>query len=166
MAFVRLTSGEVVRTGNAATRRLLSRYAQKQTAISSSKRETGLKAHLKELEKDMAGDFELEGIDPDAFLPDTDEPRQRKRKRRHANKPRWVLEEVLRDELSERAVAGETKLPWYATAAAGPSKLPPRRFCSVCGFRSPYTCTKCGARFCSVRCKGVHDDQRCMKAVG
>jgi len=166
MAFVRLTSGEVVRTSNAATRRVLSRYAQRQPlAVTSTKRESTLKAQLKELEKDMAAEFELEGIDPDGFLKDSDEPQHKKRKRRGGKKARLVFEEVLRDELTERAVSGETKSPWYVTAAAGPSSRPARRFCGVCGSMAPYTCTKCAARFCCVRCKRVHDDQRCLKAV-
>ena len=86
MAFVKLTSGEVVRTGNAATRRKFSRYAQQQTTVSSSKQESGLKAELKELEKDMNADFDLEGVDPDSFLMDDSEHKSRKKKRRHVNK--------------------------------------------------------------------------------
>ncbi|XP_064394091.1 zinc finger HIT domain-containing protein 1-like isoform X2 [Halichondria panicea] len=53
--------------------------------------------------------------------------------------------------------------PSFVTAAAPPSKLPPRHFCAVCGFFSKYRCVTCGARYCSVRCLGTHKDTRCLK---
>lgn len=51
----------------------------------------------------------------------------------------------------------------YFTAAAPPSKLPERKFCSVCGSPSNYTCGPCGSRYCSVKCLGTHRDTRCLK---
>ncbi|KAK7869471.1 hypothetical protein R5R35_008188 [Gryllus longicercus] len=53
--------------------------------------------------------------------------------------------------------------PNYMSAQAAPSKCPERRFCAVCGFPSTYTCVKCGARYCSIRCSGTHLDTRCLK---
>ncbi|XP_044738119.1 zinc finger HIT domain-containing protein 1 [Chrysoperla carnea] len=53
--------------------------------------------------------------------------------------------------------------PNYSTAQVGPSKLPPRKFCAVCGYFSTYTCIPCGARYCSIRCLGTHLDTRCLK---
>ncbi|KAI6059343.1 Zinc finger HIT domain-containing protein 1 [Aix galericulata] len=44
-----------------------------------------------------------------------------------------------------------------------PSRLPQRHFCAVCGFPSAYTCVTCGARYCSSRCLGTHQDTRCLK---
>lgn len=38
-----------------------------------------------------------------------------------------------------------------------------RRFCSVCGFEGGYRCTKCGVRYCSLRCGKLHDETRCLK---
>lgn len=53
--------------------------------------------------------------------------------------------------------------PNYTSAQVGPSNLPPRKFCAVCGFFSTYTCIPCGARYCSIRCLGTHLDTRCLK---
>ena len=50
--------------------------------------------------------------------------------------------------------------PNYVSACAPPSKLPQRHFCAVCGFPSAYTCVTCGARYCSSRCLGTHQDTR------
>lgn len=46
---------------------------------------------------------------------------------------------------------------------ARPSTRPKRAFCSVCGFRAPYTCSRCTERFCSVACGTVHQETRCLK---
>eukprot|EP00899_Mesostigma_viride_P023689 jgi/Mesvir1/4504/Mv03783-RA.1 len=55
-------------------------------------------------------------------------------------------------------------VPTYLTAAMGPPKATSvRKFCSICGFTAPYTCTRCGARFCCGRCQSVHADTRCLK---
>lgn len=58
--------------------------------------------------------------------------------------------------------------PNYSTAVA-PSpeqyNLPRRHFCCVCGVNGKYTCVTCGARFCSINCRGVHQETRCMKWI-
>jgi len=56
-------------------------------------------------------------------------------------------------------------IPNYYSAAAAPSKFPTKFFCSVCGFFSNYSCTQCGARFCSVKCNATHKETRCLKFV-
>lgn len=56
-----------------------------------------------------------------------------------------------------------TKIATYYSIAVGPSKIPKRHFCSVCGFEAPYTCKKCGMRFCSVSCNETHSETRCLK---
>lgn len=38
-----------------------------------------------------------------------------------------------------------------------------RYFCSVCGFKSNYTCITCGLRYCSLHCLEIHIDTRCLK---
>ena len=54
----------------------------------------------------------------------------------------------------------------YVTAAAGPSKwTAARKFCSVCGFPSTYTCVQCAARICSRKCNVTHTETRCLKFV-
>jgi len=51
----------------------------------------------------------------------------------------------------------------YFTTAALPSQKPSRHFCSVCGLLASYCCTRCGMRFCSVKCNETHKDTRCLK---
>ena len=56
--------------------------------------------------------------------------------------------------------------PGGATALsieAPDSKQPPRPFCSVCGYHGLYTCTRCGSRFCSLKCSEQHKETRCLK---
>lgn len=54
--------------------------------------------------------------------------------------------------------------PSYLRAAVGPPSVSARRhFCSVCGYIAPYTCPRCGARFCCARCQTLHNDTRCQK---
>jgi len=69
----------------------------------------------------------------------------------------------------------KTPAPNYSSAAAPPPNnvtdppgkvlmmIPQRYFCSVCGFRAPYTCVTCGHRYCSVSCLAAHRDTRCLK---
>ncbi|KAI8364036.1 hypothetical protein EDC96DRAFT_511685 [Choanephora cucurbitarum] len=51
----------------------------------------------------------------------------------------------------------------YQTCAVAPSLYPPRKFCSVCGFQSDYTCLRCGMKYCSTRCLSTHRETRCLK---
>jgi hypothetical protein len=44
----------------------------------------------------------------------------------------------------------------YVAAAAGRPAAPARPFCAVCGFDGPYTCTRCGSRYCSRSCSDTH----------
>ncbi|KAF9578026.1 Zinc finger HIT domain-containing protein 1 [Lunasporangiospora selenospora] len=53
--------------------------------------------------------------------------------------------------------------PSYVTATMGPSKYPPRHFCSVCGWKGIYCCKRCGMRYCDLRCLKTHEETRCMK---
>ncbi|XP_075584848.1 zinc finger HIT domain-containing protein 1 [Dermatophagoides farinae] len=41
-----------------------------------------------------------------------------------------------------------------------------RHFCSVCGFKSSYTCIICGFRYCSSHCLQLHVETRCLKWTG
>uniref|UniRef100_A0A8R1E125 HIT-type domain-containing protein n=1 Tax=Caenorhabditis japonica TaxID=281687 RepID=A0A8R1E125_CAEJA len=51
----------------------------------------------------------------------------------------------------------------YQMATAPSSEKPARKFCAVCGFISKYCCTRCGAKYCSLPCRDIHNDTRCMK---
>jgi HIT zinc finger len=54
----------------------------------------------------------------------------------------------------------------YLLTAAGPSIYPGRPHCSVCGMKGPYSCTRCGSRFCSARCGAQHKETRCLLSGG
>ncbi|KAL3144050.1 hypothetical protein ABBQ32_003850 [Trebouxia sp. C0010 RCD-2024] len=70
-----------------------------------------------------------------------------------------MLEEAELDQLPP-------EVPSYLTAAVGPSKTAStRKWCSVCGNFSPYTCPRCGSAFCSKKCYPVHIETRCLKFV-
>ena len=60
-------------------------------------------------------------------------------------------------------VDGPFVYPNYLSVAAAPSTRPPRHFCSVCGFIGQYSCTRCGMRYCSLKCNANHKETRCLK---
>ncbi|CAD5234327.1 unnamed protein product [Bursaphelenchus xylophilus] len=51
----------------------------------------------------------------------------------------------------------------YDEIVSAPSVIPARKFCSVCGLFSSYTCFKCGSYFCSMVCNDSHAETRCLK---
>lgn len=54
----------------------------------------------------------------------------------------------------------------YNQARSAPlpsSAPPPRKFCEICGYWGRAKCMKCGNMTCSVACKDVHDEHRCLK---
>jgi hypothetical protein len=53
--------------------------------------------------------------------------------------------------------------PNYVSVAAGPSRYPPRHFCSICGYLGKYSCVRCGSKYCSIKCNKTHAEMRCMK---
>jgi hypothetical protein len=53
----------------------------------------------------------------------------------------------------------------YVAAAAGRPQQPARPFCSICGYKGPYSCTRCGARYCSMKCRDTHKDVRCVQSL-
>ena len=57
-------------------------------------------------------------------------------------------------------------VPSYLRAAVGPPRTTaPRKWCSVCGFRAPSACPRCGQRLCSRRCGLTHAETRCLRFV-
>eukprot|EP01119_Soliformovum_irregulare_P006146 TRINITY_DN17935_c0_g1_i1.p1 TRINITY_DN17935_c0_g1~~TRINITY_DN17935_c0_g1_i1.p1 ORF type:complete len:173 (-),score=18.01 TRINITY_DN17935_c0_g1_i1:36-554(-) len=93
-------------------------------------------------------------------------------KRRKGNNKKRTTTRIKRKLASFQAVldteffeAYPSHVPTYHTIAAGPSILPVRHFCAVCGDVAPYTCTRCGMRFCTVRCNETHADTRCLKFI-
>jgi zinc finger HIT domain-containing protein 1 len=59
--------------------------------------------------------------------------------------------------------AVDPNMPNYITVAAAASTRPARRFCCVCGFFAVYSCTRCGSRYCRIKCGDEHKESSCLK---
>jgi zinc finger HIT domain-containing protein 1 len=58
----------------------------------------------------------------------------------------------------------EASDPSYLRAEMGPPRFEaPRKYCTVCGFAGPYSCARCGMRYCSRCCAATHADTRCLR---
>ncbi|XP_068524507.1 zinc finger HIT domain-containing protein 1 isoform X1 [Anas acuta] len=143
------------RVPEAAQRRVLDRAT----------RQRRLNRQLEALENDNFGDDPQAGLPrPGKRLPhfaDTAETGKKKKKTRGDHfklRFRKNFQALLEEQNLSAAEA-----PNYVSACAAPSRLPQRHFCAVCGFPSAYTCVTCGARYCSSRCLGTHQDTRCLK---
>lgn len=88
---------------------------------------------------------------------------KKRRKAKHGDIFKQKAKRSFQALLEELAAEGKKDVPVYSTALVGPSQFPERRFCSVCGYFSKYTCVTCGTRYCSVNCLKTHKDTRCMK---
>ncbi|KAL1930745.1 hypothetical protein VTP01DRAFT_10907 [Rhizomucor pusillus] len=125
-----------------------------------------LKRQLESLERDNHQSLndveELIGI---ALLAQQEEEAPTSRKRHKTGKASIYSSKTNLNVLIENARLDllPPDTPSYLTAAAAPSKYPPRHFCSVCGFPSDYKCLRCGMKYCSVRCLGTHQETRCLK---
>lgn len=73
--------------------------------------------------------------------------------------------ECLFISLSQGLANLSSSIPTYLTAAAAPSKVPKRPLCTVCGYWGNYKCKKCAMPYCSLDCRGVHDETRCERRV-
>lgn len=159
------------------------KVSQRMAVVDESTRQQAVQARLDALENDnneTQDPFGLADDDDDEFLlaSDGDEEMdlgsKRKRKggagskrktraMRADNKIPKTFAKLLEDSGLEASPSG---VPTYLTSAVGPGTTSaPRKFCSVCGFESPYTCSRCGSRFCSKRCYVVHMETRCLKFI-
>ncbi|KAG7251929.1 hypothetical protein CRUP_004233 [Coryphaenoides rupestris] len=155
------------RTNKMVEKKCSARVDSQRRVLDEATRQRRLSRQLEALEKDNFQDDPLASLPPQgpaARLPafsDTEDTGKKRRKTRGDHfKQRFrknftaLLEE---ENLSERAE------PNYLSAGAPPSSLPPRSFCSSCGFPSHYTCTSCGGRYCCTRCLLTHTETRCLK---
>jgi len=90
--------------------------------------------------------------------------RKRKKFRPEHNKQRFRknFAALLEEEMLSRKTTNIKESPYMAARAPEP-KIPARHFCAICGFYSKYTCIRCGTRYCSIKCRDVHNDTRCLK---
>ncbi|KAM9168765.1 LOW QUALITY PROTEIN: zinc finger HIT domain-containing protein 1 [Mergus octosetaceus] len=154
-------------SGGESERRGASRVpeAAQRRVLERATRQRRLNRQLEALENDNFGDDPQAGLPrPGKRLPhfaDTAETGKKKKKTRGDHfklRFRKNFQALLEEQNLSAAEA-----PNYVSACAAPSRLPQRHFCAVCGFPSAYTCVTCGARYCSSRCLGTHQDTRCLK---
>ncbi|CAI5451048.1 unnamed protein product [Caenorhabditis angaria] len=100
--------------------------------------------------------------------PDAEKARRRRLSRPEFNKQRFkksfnvhVMEQSKH--ILESLDPDFRRIDAYTNSTAPPSYKPSRKFCAVCGFLSKYCCTRCGTKYCSLPCRDIHNDTRCMK---
>lgn len=169
----------MVATGQAPARRVAKRTSTRVTVVSKAMRvvddETRMEVRDAMLDKLEADNYvEPQGTyEEDDYLDEEDEDRPaRKAQRVKGPKPKgnWVilktktLAQVVMETLGDDpGTHSPTAPPTYWTCAADPSTVPPRHFCSVCGYEGTYTCVRCGLHFCCLSCNNKHKEVRCLK---
>ncbi|PNH02833.1 Zinc finger HIT domain-containing protein 1 [Tetrabaena socialis] len=156
------------------------KVSQRMAVVDDATRQQAAQARLDALENDneqAADPFGMASDDDDFNLEEDDEDEDVGGKKGKGRK-KAVLKRKLRSVATDRRgpknfgrLLEEAELdrlpagkPNYLTAAAGPSKTSaPRKFCSVCGNSSGYTCARCGSRYCCRKCYTVHTETRCLK---
>ncbi|XP_033760529.1 zinc finger HIT domain-containing protein 1-like [Pecten maximus] len=93
---------------------------------------------------------------------DTGQPVSKKKRKSKSDHFKFKYKKSFSALLEEEHMTNRDT-PNYLSASVPQSRFPERRFCAVCGFPSNYTCVQCGARYCSVKCLGTHQDTRCLK---
>ncbi|GFR39715.1 hypothetical protein Agub_g195, partial [Astrephomene gubernaculifera] len=160
------------RAGNAPARRALRerKVSQRMAVVDDATRQQAAQARLDALENDneQAGDpFGLASDDDEFVLEDEEEEEEVGGKKGKGRKKSGGVKRKLRGVASDRRgpktfarLLEEAELdrlppgkPSYLTAAARPSTTSAaRKFCSVCGNTSGYTCARCGSRYCCRKC--------------
>mmetsp|Transcript_8656 Transcript_8656/g.18379 ORF Transcript_8656/g.18379 Transcript_8656/m.18379 type:complete len:179 (-) Transcript_8656:16-552(-) len=156
------------------------KVSQRMAIVDESTRQQAVQARLDALENDndageAAGDSDDEEFQVGSEDEDDDGlPAKKGKKGRKAAGTKRKLKGLAGDRrgpksfsrlLEESVLDPQSSTgPNYLSSAAGPATGgAPRKFCSVCGNISMYTCTRCGSRFCCRKCYGVHTETRCLK---
>ncbi|GLC43406.1 hypothetical protein PLESTB_001554100 [Pleodorina starrii] len=170
------------RPTNATNRRALRerKVSQRMAVVDDATRQQAAQARLDALENDNdqgADPFGLASDDDEFNLEEEEEDDEVGGKKGKGRKKAGVkrkLRSVATDRRGPKNFArllDEAELdrlppgkPSYLTAVARPSTASAaRKFCSVCGNTSGYTCARCGSRYCCRKCYTVHTETRCLK---
>nr|CAG4651434.1 EOG090X0GXS [Simocephalus serrulatus]SVE94585.1 EOG090X0GXS [Simocephalus serrulatus] len=147
---------ESARQKDANSRRILDEAARRRRARKA----------LEALEQDNFHDDPHANLVLSKKIPKFEESLDGKQTRRRKSKNFELFKQRFRKsfaQLLEEEQVNRPEPPNYVSAQVPPSKFPERHFCAVCGFTCTYTCLSCGARYCSVKCLGTHQDTRCLK---
>eukprot|EP00887_Chlorella_sp_A99_P002483 scaffold10.g2483.t1 len=156
------------------------KVSERMAVVDELERRQALAKRLEALEEDThrEEDFAAGSDDEEFVLRESDGDGKKRKKKGGAlrvdggmRKTRGMLEARARGPRTFRDWLEEAELdrlppdePSYLTAGVGPPRTAaPRKFCSVCGDFSGYTCTRCGSRYCTLRCQTVHSETRCLK---
>ncbi|XP_059831226.1 zinc finger HIT domain-containing protein 1 isoform X2 [Hypanus sabinus] len=131
--------------------------------LDQATRQRRLNRQLDALEKDNFQDDPHANLPQLKRLPQFDDPHAESAKKKKKTRGDHFKQRFRKNfqSLLEEQNLSSTEGPNYLTACVGPSKLPQRHFCAVCGFPSNYTCVSCGARYCCVKCQGTHQETSC-----
>nr|CAG4648344.1 EOG090X0GXS [Moina brachiata]SVE93343.1 EOG090X0GXS [Moina brachiata] len=146
---------ESVRQKDANARRILDEAARRRRARKA----------LEALEQDNFHDDPHANLVLSKKIPKFEEALDGKQTRRRKSKNFENFKQRFRKsfaQLLEEEQVNRPEPPNYTSALVPPSKFPERHFCAVCGFPCNYTCLSCGARYCSVKCLGTHQDTPCL----
>ncbi|KAL1923909.1 uncharacterized protein VTP21DRAFT_6944 [Calcarisporiella thermophila] len=141
------------------------------TVLDEEARRRSVQRRLAELERDNFTEADISFTAPAISIPPRKislHPDDTKTKRRPTKEIRRLLlvKKNLNTLIEESRIdLLPPEVPTYLTADAAPSMYPPRRFCSVCGYIGNYSCTRCGMRYCTLKCLATHEETRCMKVT-
>mmetsp|Transcript_2305 Transcript_2305/g.3494 ORF Transcript_2305/g.3494 Transcript_2305/m.3494 type:complete len:175 (-) Transcript_2305:338-862(-) len=157
------------------------KFSQKVSVVDDSTKAQVAQARLDALENDREEKEQFGGeSEDDEFVLEDDEEEEvtgkRRRRGRQALKPKKFRSVLSSDRRGPKTLARlleEANLSTapgninYLTAAAGPpTTSSPRKFCSVCGALSKYTCVRCSSKYCCRKCFTIHSETRCLKLIG
>lgn len=105
------------------------------------------------------------------FMKSLEESPEKENKPTKKQRPAKYYQEKYGQPFSQMVVmdqmdADNQKRMSYLDACAEDTSYPPRHFCAVCGFEAVYVCMQCGSRYCSLPCKAIHAETRCVKWSG
>jgi zinc finger HIT domain-containing protein 1 len=91
--------------------------------------------------------------------------KRQKHVRKKSKRDSYVVRNLnLKKTLKEEGLENpDLDYPNFINARVEPPKYPGRKFCSICGNTSVYTCPRCGQRYCSRKCHDVHKDVMCLR---
>ena len=69
----------------------------------------------------------------------------------------------LKKIIKEDDLENKNFFPNFMNIRPKSSIYPLRKFCSVCGSLSRYSCPRCGERYCCLKCQNIHRDIKCLK---
>eukprot|EP01086_Lenisia_limosa_P013283 TRINITY_DN42247_c0_g1_i1.p2 TRINITY_DN42247_c0_g1~~TRINITY_DN42247_c0_g1_i1.p2 ORF type:complete len:167 (+),score=17.51 TRINITY_DN42247_c0_g1_i1:144-644(+) len=96
----------------------------------------------------------------DGFREPDDNPRSRKKRR---STTRAVMEiEELWDKDGDLAGLGRQ---YMESKVTGSGRARPFRICTVCWSKAAYKCMHCPQRYCSIDCRNVHLETKCLKKI-